>query len=192
MRIHLSPIPCLLCSMTQLDFLNDRSHEHPLDRSAIVERLTLVTKRPRYAYYVLELIERSSRTTGSIGPYVVDAEDELPVRDWLCDAIIAISGREPARLALAARVRREMIVENALPSDAAQAQRMIDGAVSDRLRRAGRSNISRAVSDLVKAGFVRRHYQGYAVDHHNRGAQRQAVYQVTDIAKRALRVGQAL
>ena len=63
---------------------------------------------------------------------------------------------------------------------------MIDTEVRGRLRQSGRSNISRAVSDLVRAGLVRRHYQGYAVDHHNRGAQRQAVYQVTDLARRAL------
>lgn len=172
--------------MMQLDLLSNRSHELPFDRSAIVERLTSLTKRPRFAYFVLELIEQSSRATGSVGPFVVGAEDELPVRDWLCDAMIAVSGREPARLALAARVRRALIGEGTLPAEPAQAQRVIDEVVRGRLRRAGRSNISRAVSDLVKAGFVRRHYQGYAVDHHNRGAQRQAVYQVTELAKRAL------
>lgn len=41
-------------------------------------------------------------------------------------------------------------------------------------------------SDLVKAGLVRRHYQGYRVDHHNRGAQREAVYTITEAAACAL------
>jgi len=42
------------------------------------------------------------------------------------------------------------------------------------------------VSELVRAGLVKRHYQGFRVDHHNRGAKRQAVYVVTDPVMRAL------
>jgi len=36
---------------------------------------------------------------------------------------------------------------------------------------------------MVAAGLLRRHYQGYRVDHHNRGAQRQAVYTLTGLAR---------
>ncbi|QBM78198.1 hypothetical protein E2E30_20220 (plasmid) [Sphingomonas sp. AAP5] len=53
-------------------------------------------------------------------------------------------------------------------------------------RRSGRANVSRAVPDLVRAGLVRRHYQGSRVDHHKRGAQRKAVYTITDAAAGAL------
>ena len=70
--------------------------------------------------------------------------------------------------------------------DAEQAARAIDNEVRERVRRSGRCNVSRAVSDLVRAGLVRRHYQGYRVDHHNRGAQREAVYTITEAAARAL------
>lgn len=50
----------------------------------------------------------------------------------------------------------------------------------------GRSNVSRAVSDLVRAGLLTRHYQGYEVDHQNRGAQRQVGYTITPEARSAL------
>jgi hypothetical protein len=42
------------------------------------------------------------------------------------------------------------------------------------------------VSELVRAGLVRRHYQGYRVDHVNRGAQRNAVYTIVPEVRRAL------
>ncbi|MGC1470864.1 MAG: hypothetical protein WA793_15920, partial [Sphingorhabdus sp.] len=37
---------------------------------------------------------------------------------------------------------------------------------------------SRAISDLVKAGYLSRHYAGYATNHSNRGGGRHAVYVV--------------
>src|SRR3546814_5750889 len=51
---------------------------------------------------------------------------------------------------------------------------------------AGRANVSRAVSDLVRAGMLHRHYQGYRVDHYNRGARRQAVYTLSRVARELL------
>lgn len=39
-----------------------------------------------------------------------------------------------------------------------------------------RANLSRAITDLVKAGLLRRHYAGYATDHANRGGGCHAVY----------------
>jgi predicted transcriptional regulator len=41
-----------------------------------------------------------------------------------------------------------------------------------------RANVSRAISDLVRAGLMRRHYAGYATNHSNRGGGRHAVYVV--------------
>lgn len=173
--------------MEQLDLLGPAAADrHPIDRSSIVERLGSISARPRFAFFVLDLIARASAPSGSVGPYVIEDDEALPVRDWLCDAMIAVSGREPRRLALVAAVRREFAGRRDIPTDTRAAEALVEEEVRIRLRRSGRANISRAVSDLVKAGLVRRHYQGYAVDHHNRGAQRQAVYQVTDLARRAL------
>ena len=90
------------------------------------------------------------------------------------------------RLAIAHKVRAKLEQRNELPSDTAAAELLIAAEVQKRIRLSGRTNVSRAVSELVKAGFVQRHYQGYRVDHHNRGAQRQAVYTITDEVRRAL------
>jgi predicted transcriptional regulator len=73
-----------------------------------------------------------------------------------------------------------------MPAGAGQAEILVRETVEQRLRHSALTNVSRAVSELVRAGLVRRHYQGYRVDHHNRGAQRQAVYSVTEEALRAL------
>ena len=79
-----------------------------------------------------------------------------------------------------------MAAAGTLPVDETAAEQAVTAEVQARLRRSGRTNVSRAVTELVRLGLLRRHYQGYRVDHHNRGAQRQAVYTVTDDTRRAL------
>jgi hypothetical protein len=44
----------------------------------------------------------------------------------------------------------------------------------------------------VRAGLVKRHYQGWRTNHHNRGAGREVVYTVTPDALAALRRGTQL
>ncbi|MBB5712142.1 hypothetical protein [Sphingomonas xinjiangensis] len=157
-----------------------------LDVPAILERLTAVCERPRYSFMVLNLIAQASVKTGSAGPYIREGTRSIPVRDWLCDALIPVAQRDPRRLAIRTKVRQELEAKRALPADREAAERLVDAHVRKRVRQSGRTNVSRAVSELVRAGFVRRHYQGYRVDHHNRGAQRQAVYTITEEARRAL------
>jgi hypothetical protein len=74
------------------------------------------------------------------------------------------------------------------PADVAE---RLDEEVRSRILRSGRTNVSRAVSDLVRAGLLRRHYKGYRVDHPNRGAQREAVYTITEETRAALARGMA-
>lgn len=100
-----------------------------------------------------------------------------------------MAGRDPKRVALTGQVRAELEGQGALPDDRSAAARLIDEAVRARVRASGRCNVSRAVSELVRAGLVRRHYQGRRVDHHNRGARREAVYTLTPEALRALGKG---
>jgi len=69
-----------------------------------------------------------------------------------------------------------MAREGRLSADPAAARAAVDDEVRDRVRASGKTNLSRAMSELVRAGLIRRHYQGYRVDHHNRGAQRHVVY----------------
>ncbi|MFH8654805.1 hypothetical protein ACH37Y_19100 [Sphingomonas paucimobilis] len=157
-----------------------------LDLPSLLDRLTAVCERPRYSFMVLNLIAQASAQSGSAGPYVREGDREVPVRDWLCDALVPVARRDPRRLAIADKVRAKLEQRNELPSDTAAAELMIAAEVQKRIRLSGRTNVSRAVSELVKAGFVQRHYRGYRVDHHNRGAQRQAVYTITDEVRRAL------
>ena len=160
-----------------------------LDLPGLLDRLTSVCERPRYSFMVLNLIAQASAQSGSAGPYVREGDRLVPVRDWLCDALVPVARRDPRRLAIADKVRAELEQRNELPADAAVAARLITAEVQKRIRLSGRTNVSRAVSELVKAGLMQRHYQGYRVDHHNRGAQRQAVYTITDEVRRALYPG---
>ncbi|MFX7764034.1 hypothetical protein ABTK05_20465, partial [Acinetobacter baumannii] len=50
--------------------------------------------------------------------------------------------------------------------------------VEEQVQAVGRANVSRAISDLVRAGLMSRHYAGYATNHKNRGGGRHAVYVV--------------
>lgn len=116
----------------------------------------------------------------------------MPLRDWLCDALAPMGHRDPRRIALAERVRADLDREGLLPNTAEEGDRLIDEEVRYRVRTASKSNLSRAVSELVRAGLLRRHYQGYRVDHHNRGAQRQAVYTLSSATRGLFSRGAAL
>jgi len=155
-----------------------------VDLPAVVERISQVSKRPRYAFMVLNLIAKAAGNNGSVGPYVCDRTGRVPVRDWLCHTLSPLAQRDCRRLAMVEAVRAEMMAT--AKADDADAERRLDEEVRQRILRSGRTNVSRAVSDLVRAGFLRRHYQGFRVDHHNRGARREAVYTITPEAKRAL------
>lgn len=158
----------------------------PLDLPRILDRLSLMCKRPRYSYMVLNLIAQASAHTGEAGPYVRVGEAFVPVRDWLCAALDPMARRDPRRRGIADRVREDLTSRGIMPAEPGAAEKLVEEEVAKRIRHSGRTNVSRAVSELVRAGLIRRHYQGYRVDHQNRGAQRQAVYTVTDEARLAL------
>jgi hypothetical protein len=161
--------------------------QEELNLPGLIARIADVSPRPRYAFLVLNLIAKAAgNNSGSAGPYVVDGGRRIPVRDWLCDSLVPIAKRDARRLTIVNEVKAALDARNALPADAKEAARIVDMEVRARVRRSGRCNVSRAVSDLVRAGLIRRHYQGYRVDHHNRGAQREAVYTITDAAAAAL------
>lgn len=132
---------------------------------------------------LLTLIADVARPDGSAGPLVRVGEGLTPLRDWLCDALTPMGHRDPRRMALVERVRDELAKDARLSGDEAVDDRMVQDEVRDRVRSSGKTNLSRAASELVKAGLLKRHYQGYRVDHLNRGAQRQAVYTLTGRAR---------
>lgn len=146
------------------------------DMAKLLDRLAAVSTRPRYAFMLLSLIAEVAGPDGRAGPVVARGGARTGLRDWLSDALTPMGGRDPKRLALAERVREELQAQGRLPAEPREAQSLIDREVLDRVRASGKTNLSRAVSELVAAGLLRRHYQGYCVDHENRGAQRQAVY----------------
>ena len=110
----------------------------------------------------------------------------IPVRDWLSDALLPMAQRDARRRAIVEEVRRDLERKGMLPPDREAADRIVSDEVRERLLHSGRTNVSRAVSDLVRAGLVHRHYQGYCVDHCNRGAQREAVYTIAPAVQRVL------
>lgn len=146
------------------------------DIAAVLEQLAQVSSRPRYAFMLLNLIAQVARADGSAGPWIKRDNELVSLRDWLCDALTPMAQRGPRHLALAERVHKDLDKDGALPRDAEAAHQAVAAEMRVRIRTAGKSNLSRAVSELVKAGLLRRHYQGYRIDHRNRGGQRHAVY----------------
>lgn len=156
---------------------------HGSDLSLLLDQLSQCCSRPRYAYMLLTLIADVARPDGSAGPLVRVDDGFLPLRDWLCDALIPMGHRDPRRAALIDRVREDLRQSGRLSGDADSDNIAIIDEVRTRVRASGKTNLSRAASELVKAGLLKRHYQGYRVDHLNRGAQRQAVYTLTGRAR---------
>lgn len=165
----------------------DAAPAKSLNLPDLIGLIAEISPRPRYAFMVLNLIAKAAGgNSGSAGPYVVQDDCKIPLRDWLCDSLVPMAKRDARRLAIVTEVRSALADQSALPDDPVEASLIIEREVRARVRRSGRCNVSRAVSDLVRAGLVRRHYQGYRIDHHNRGAQREAVYTITDAAAAAL------
>lgn len=152
----------------------------------LIDRISRVSKRPRYAFMVLNLIYKAVGTGDSIGPYVRYGGALLPVRDWLCEALIPLAQKYGRRRTLIDAVRADLVTKGQLPHDPVAAETRIAEEIKARILRSGRTSISRAASDLVRAGLLYRHYKGFRVDHINRGAQREAVYTITPEAMRAL------
>lgn len=152
----------------------------------LVERVSQVSKRPRYVLLILNLIAKAAGENGSLGPYVRSEADQVPVRDWLCQALAPLANRDCRRTAMIAAVRSELMAKAEASDDAGDLAQQQNDEVQARILRSGRTNVSRAVSDLVRAGLLHRHYQGYRVDHPNRGAQREAVYTIASDVRLAL------
>jgi DNA-binding transcriptional ArsR family regulator len=96
-----------------------------------------------------------------------------------------LSEQQGRRAALRARVAASLRHE--LSGDEARDAAQIDQAVEEQVLAVGRANVSRAISDLARAGLVTRHYAGYATNHRNRGGGRHAVYVVNPAVLKLLR-----
>ncbi|WP_428332833.1 hypothetical protein [Novosphingobium sp.] len=153
------------------------------ETAALLERLADISTRPRYAFMVLGLVAQAAGPDGVAGPYVMTGQGPLPLRDWLCDGLAPMGRRDPRRVALAGRVRESLHNEGRLREAGESAERLVEAELRDRVRISGKTNLSRAISELVAGGLVTRHYKGFAVDHINRGGQRMAVYSLTGQAR---------
>jgi hypothetical protein len=149
----------------------------------LLDLLAEVSSRPRYAFMVLNLIAEVAGADGSAGPFIVRDKVSTPLRDWLGQSLTPMGGRDPRRLALADRVREELAADGTLPAEPEQANACVTSEVRYRVLASAKTNLSRAVSELVRAGLLRRHYAGDYIDHHNRGGQRHVVYTVVGRAR---------
>jgi hypothetical protein len=159
---------------------------HKLRAPDVISCIAGVSERPKFTFMVLSLIVQAADAKGEAGPYVLEDGQRLRIRDWLAGAVFTMGQRDPKRLAIVKTVRAELEGDGGLPADPAASTRTVERVVRERLKKSGLSSISRAVSELVSAGLMRRYYAGFRVDHANRGAQREAVYVVPDSVRQAL------
>lgn len=148
----------------------------PAGLGSIFATLAASSPRPRYAFLVLQLVAEATARAGRAGPFVQTPNGPMGLRDWLCTQLMPMSERNVRRTAL-----RERVVAGLSPrliGDPEHDEPIIAAAVEEHVLAVGRANISRAISDLVKAGLLRRHYAGYATNHVNRGGGRHAVYEI--------------
>lgn len=150
----------------------------------ILDKLSETSKRPRYAFMVLNLLAEQAGPGNKAGPFVREGEAKLPLREWLGDRLSRMSGRDGRRRQLERRIRSSI---PDLPDDLIEAQAMVDAAVAKRVRSTGADNASRVMAELEKCGFLRRYYQGFRTDHTNRGGLRHLVCVLDGDAVAALR-----
>jgi hypothetical protein len=177
----------MVCALFNPDMflapIHEGSRSGASEMSALLDQLARASTRPRYAFMLLNLIAELARADGSAGPFVMCNGGSTLLRDWLCDALTPMGCRDPKRQALASRIRDEFERDCRLPEDPAATEALVEDEIRERVRRSGKTNLSRAVTELVKAGLLDRHYQGTFVDHRNRGAQRHVVYTLAGRAR---------
>jgi hypothetical protein len=156
----------------------------PTGLGSIFAALAASSTRPRYAFLVLQLVSEVAGGQGRAGPFVPYGEGMMGLRDWLCTQLMPMSERNVRRAALRARVIASL--SDKLNGDPGHDEPIVATAVEEHVLAVGRANVSRAISDLVKAGLLRRHYAGYATNHENRGGGRHAVYVIEPGALEAL------
>lgn len=157
----------------------------PVSLPQLIQRVSQVSRRPRYVLLILNLIAKAADDAGRLGPYVQVGPQRIPVRDWLTMTLAPLANRDCRRMAMIAAVRSEVTTDK-VAAGGVDALARQEEEIAARILRSGRTNVSRAVSDLVRAGLLQRHYQGWRVDHRNRGAQREAVYTITPDVRHAL------
>ena len=167
-----------------------------IDLSMIFERLSAHSRRPRFAFMVLNLLSEAADSRGHAGPLVTHNGETLPVRMWLGGTLARMGDKHQRRADMRRRVAATIEqatpeIENGEPV-APPTEEDLDKAVEERARVTSGANVSRAVSDLVKCGLVKRTYAGRWTGHHNRGGERHAVYIVEADALAALRRGTQL
>jgi len=170
-----------------------RAHVHaPLPRErqsltvgAIFERLTGASRRPRFCFMLLSLLAETANEDGKAGPFVADGTGYLPVREYLAGKMAGLSRHDRRRVALRARVAKELA--GPVQPDLFAQQAQIDREVEAIVRAEAARNVSRCITDLERAGLCSRYYAGHTVDHVNRGGRRHAVYAVSREALAALR-----
>ena len=138
--------------------------------------LVEASNRPRYAFLVLQLVAEIADGRGQAGPFVAQGGVPVLLREWLCSQLLPMSAQPARRAALRARVAEGLKAELTGKPEFDRAR--IQVAVEEQVQAVGRANVSRAISDLVRAGLMSRHYAGYATNHKNRGGGRHAVYVV--------------
>lgn len=179
---------CLVRSMfQQLDLFTASRPQPEVGIADIVRAIAEHSARPRYTFMVLDLITRVARANGEAGPLVREGGALVPIREWLAAAIAPSGARHHQRRATTVKVKAALAATGGLPAHPADIQRIVEAQVAERIRETGMTAVSRAVSELVRADLIKRHYQGFCIDHENRGAQRLAVYTVMDCVRAALR-----
>lgn len=171
----------------QLDLFTASRPQPEVGIADIVRAIAEHSARPRYTFMVLDLITRVARANGEAGPLVREGEALVPIREWLAAAIAPSGARHHQRRATTVKVKAALAATGGLPAHPADIQRIVEAQVAERIRETGMTAVSRAVSELVRADLIKRHYQGFCIDHENRGAQRLAVYTVMDCVRAALR-----
>ena len=151
------------------------------DIGSILHALAQSSRRPRYAFMVLGLIAEAARPDGRAGPWVAGSDGvPQPLREWVAAKLVPLAAYDRRRATLRRKVEERL-------GPRASDEELVAAVLEEEALAVGKVNVSRAVSDLVKAGFVRRYYAGRVRGHQNRGGGRHAVYIVSPPVLNAMR-----
>jgi hypothetical protein len=153
--------------------------------SRILDRLSNLSLRPRYAFAVLSLLAERAGADGKVGPFIEEDGEVLSLRVWVGKQLARTSSRTERRKQVKQRIQND--IAQGLPDDPLEAQAIVELAVEEHVRATGADNFSRVITELERAGYLVRYYEGYNTNHTNRGGGRYLVCVLNAEVSAALR-----
>lgn len=161
----------------------------PTDLAALFSRIDSASKRPTFSRQLVLIMGTLADHEGKLGPEITVGEGCYPVTEGLARILKCGTSHDGKAERSMDRIRGDIRLKAEQDGEElsdADLQKAVEEQYLAQSLKGMESNISRTMTELEDIGVIQRYYQGNFTAHHNRGAQRQAVYGLSQATRTAL------